>query len=227
MELLACPMCDFTVHPSDDYVLQLHFEQAHTTDSPFVTYDDAEPQLPPLPPPGPPSSKRRHASETPSSDEEESTVVCPEPECGEAVLLSDFNDHLDYHAAESLSFDETTGKYHSHHSSATMQTLTTVQHSDASRTKHAFSQHDPNISSSEARRKGEGHGRKVKKHTRRERSDTNSSEKSTISRSIASFNPFAKLDKTVKPPSKNARLGVGLPLFEHGLQLLISARNLN
>jgi hypothetical protein len=108
MELLECPMCDFTIHPKDhgDYVLQLHFEQVHTTDSPFVIEDDPEPL--PHSIPLSPSSKRKHAVDTPSddSDEEESTVVCPKPNCGEVVSLSDFNDHLDYHTAETLSFDE-------------------------------------------------------------------------------------------------------------------------
>ena len=108
MELLECPMCDFTIPRKDhgDYVLQLHFEQVHTTDSPFVIEDD----LGPLPPSVPlsPSSKRKHAVDTPSddSDEDEGTVVCSEPDCGEVVSLSDFNDHLDYHTAETLSFDE-------------------------------------------------------------------------------------------------------------------------
>jgi hypothetical protein len=116
--LLECPMCDFTVLPTDDYVLQLHFEQNHTTDSPFKIEDDADP---PLPAP----SERKHVQKTPSdnSEEEEDTVTCPQPDCGEVVLLSDFNDHLDFHTAESLSFDETTKKYHSHHSSATMHNL--------------------------------------------------------------------------------------------------------
>jgi hypothetical protein len=109
MELLECPMCDFTISSKDhgDYILQLHFEQVHTTDSPFMIEDDPEP-LPPSTPLSP-SSRRRHAVDAPSSDdsdEEESTVVCPEPKCGEVVSLSDFNDHLDYHTAETLSFDE-------------------------------------------------------------------------------------------------------------------------
>ena len=47
MELLDCPLCDFAVLPADDYALQLHFEQEHTEDSPFVVKDDPEP-LPPL-----------------------------------------------------------------------------------------------------------------------------------------------------------------------------------
>ena len=102
-------MCDFTISRKGhgDYMLQLHFEQVHTMDSPFMIEDDPEP-LPPSMPLSP-SSKRRHAVDAPSSDdseEEESTVLCPEPKCGEVVSLSDFNDHLDYHTAETLSFDE-------------------------------------------------------------------------------------------------------------------------
>jgi hypothetical protein len=108
MELLECPMCDFTIPPKDhgDYVLLLHFEQVHTTDSPFVVEDDPEPLPPSIP--LSPSSKRKHAVDTPSDDseEDEGTVVCHEPDCGEVVSLPDFNDHLDYHTAETLSFDE-------------------------------------------------------------------------------------------------------------------------
>lgn len=196
--LLECPMCDFTVLPSDDYMLQLHFEQAHTTDSPFVVKDDPEPQLPAfsLSP-----SMRKHVANTPSSDEAESTVACPEPECGEAVPLSDFNDHLGYHNAESLSFDETTGKYHSHHSSATMHNLA------ASHRPRPGPSGSSGVDAVQNSQKSSGHGRKSKRHTHRERSNTNSSEKSTISRSILTFNPFTTLDKTVKPPNKSARLG--------------------
>jgi hypothetical protein len=209
MDLLECPMCDFTVLPSDDYVLQLHFEQVHTTDSPFVIEDDPEPL--PLSIPLSPSSKRKHVVDTPSSDdsdEEESTVVCPESDCGEVVLLSDFNDHLDYHTAESLSFDETTGKYHSHHPSATMQSPTAPRRLHASPAKDTSLEHNFSSDLPDALKKTEGHGRKTKRHTRRDRRDTNDSEKSTIGRSILSFNPFAKLDKAIKPPLKSARLGV-------------------
>ncbi|KAL6708231.1 hypothetical protein ACN47E_003415 [Coniothyrium glycines] len=205
MALLECPMCDFTAHPSDDYILQLHFEQIHTEDSPFVVHDDTESGLPALPPR--PSSKRRHGSETPTADEEESTVVCPKPDCGEAILLSDYNDHLDFHTAESLSFDETTGEYHSHHSSATMHSSAVAPPPLPGRSKHTNSECASSIVSSASRKSGEGHGRKVKKHRPRERRGTNSSEKSIISRSIASFSPFTRSDKNVQPPNKNARLG--------------------
>lgn len=193
--LLACPMCDFAVLSTDDYILQLHFEQMHTTDSPFKIEDDQEPPLPA-------TAKRKHVTDTPSSDDEEGTVTCPEPDCGELVLLTDFNDHLDFHAAESLSFDETTGKYHSQHPSATMHDL--ARHPQSAFSGHTFADCDQKTST---RHDDHGHRHKHKKHGHRPRSNTNSSEKSTLSRSILSFNPFAKPDKAVRPPNKSARLG--------------------
>jgi hypothetical protein len=202
--LLECPMCDFTVLPTDDYILQLHFEQVHTTDSPFKVEDDVEPPLPTAPSQS--HTKRKHKGSTPdttSSDDEEDTVTCPEPDCGEAVLLADFNEHLNFHDAETLSFDETTGKYRSHHSSATMQALAY----DAF-TKDAYLDYSFATDLPDALKRHDGHGHKLKKHGHRKRSNTNSSEKSTLSRSILTFNPFSKLDKSVKPPNKSARLGV-------------------
>jgi hypothetical protein len=200
--LLECPMCDFTVLPSDDYILQLHFEQMHTTDSPFLIQDDST-QLLSLPPR--PSSASR---DIPSSDEEEEeTVACPEPDCGEVVLLIDFNEHLDYHSAESLSFDD-TGNY-TQHSSATMQSSSTANSSSHTRhPKDAFSESNFNTNLVEASRHGGSH--KLKKHGNRVR---RGSEKSTLSRSINAFNPFAKFDKEVKPPVKSARLGVSVCFF--------------
>ena len=213
MELLECPMCNFTVLPKDDYILQLHFEQVHTEDSPFVIQDDPEPLPPSLP--LRPSSTHHDTADTPSSDDsddseaEESTALCPDPNCGELVPLSDFNDHLDYHKAETLSFDETTGKYHSHHSSATMQPSTSSRRSHASQAKSTTSERSFSTDPSDARKRTEAHGRKSKKHSHRHRRDADDCEKSTIGRSILSFNPFAKPDKTVKPSIKSARLGVG------------------
>lgn len=200
MDFLQCPMCDFAVHPIDEYTLQLHFEQVHTTDSPFIIEDDPEPLPPALPPR--PSSKRKQVGDTPSSDEGDNSVVCPEPHCGEIILLSDFNDHLDFHTAETLSFDETTGKYHSHHSSATMHKLATSYHDTAA------SECDSSVATSVTSKHHGSHRRRLKKHSQRQRSNTSSSEKSVISRSISTFNPFANSEKTVKPPNKSARLGV-------------------
>lgn len=200
-ELLECPMCDFTVLPTHDYILQLHFEQVHITDSPFKIDDDVEPPLPTAP-------KRKHAHDTPdttsSDDDEGDMVTCPEPECGEVVPLADFNDHLDFHAAESLSYDESTGKYRPHYSSATMQSLAAPQ-SHEPFTKNTFSDYHFTTDLPDALKKADVHG---KKHGHRKRSNTSSSEKSTLSRSISTFNPFTKADKSIKPPNKSARLGV-------------------
>jgi hypothetical protein len=204
-ELLECPMCAFTVLPTDDYILQLHFEQVHTTDSPFKIDGDVEPPLPTAP-------KRKHAhADTPdttsSDDDEGDMVTCPEPECGEVVSLADFNDHLDFHAAESLSYDETTGKYHPHYSSATMQSLAAHQPHEPF-TKNTFSEYHFTTDLPDALKKADGHG---KKHGHRKRSNTSSSGKSTLSRSILTFNPFTKAEKSIKPPNKSARLGVSYP----------------
>lgn len=64
----------------------------------------------------------------------------------------------------------------------------------------------------EALRRVEDAGRKGKKKLQRGRSDTTSSEKSTLSRSINSFNPFSRSSKEVKPPPSSCRLGVSLLL---------------
>lgn len=225
--LLECPVCNFTTHPSDEYVLQLHFEQVHTTDSPFRIENDPEPLPPSLPPR--PSSKRpkyNAGPNTPSPDEEEGdSVLCPEPECGESVLLTDFNDHLDYHGAETLSFDETTGQYHS-------KKLANMHAASASSRPHgslkpSFVEQNFNTDLPDAlRRKGDVDHRKPKK--KRGRSDTVSSEKSTLSRSILSFNPFARPDRKVKLPLGNCRLGVSL-LYLHSpyLHSLITPSALN
>ncbi|KAF2128607.1 DUF1671-domain-containing protein [Dothidotthia symphoricarpi CBS 119687] len=201
MDLLECPMCDFAVFPTDDYILQLHFEQAHTPDSPFKIENDPEPLPSSLS--ARPFSKRKHtARETPASNEEGSSVMCPEPDCGELVLRTDFDDHLDYHTAETLSFDESTGKYRS--SSSTMASVATQYPSTRSSKNHR--EHSRRTDLSDALRKSDHHERSTKK-THRNRSNTSSSEKSTISRSIVGFNPFTKEDKAVKPPVKSARLG--------------------
>lgn len=222
-------MCDFTVHPKNNYALQLHFEQVHTTDSPFVIKDDPEPLPPSLPPR--PASSHTDAEDTSSSDstddsddsddseQEERTVKCPEPGCGELVPLSDYNDHIDYHNAETLSFDENTPKYRSHHSSATMQSSSTSHRSHRRRAKSTSVEHHMSTDGSDALKKTEGRSRKPKKHGHRHRRDSNDSQKSTIGRSILGFNPFAKPDKAVKPPIKSARLGVSTPFFMAAIQL--------
>lgn len=207
-ELLECPLCSFSVFPDDDYVLHLHFEQVHTTDSPFRIDDDPEPLPPPLPPrPQSALSTSEASSFTPSSDDDGDNMLveCPEPNCGESVLLTDFNQHLDYHTAETLSFDDKTGEYH-HHSHNRVNMHGERVHCNRHAARPSF--HDQHLSPQAADAQEHGHRRKSKKKTQRGRSDTSCSEKSTLSRSIQTFNPFARTDKRVKPPSSNCRLGV-------------------
>lgn len=210
MALLECPLCSFSVLPSDDYVLQLHFEQTHTDDSPFRIEDDPEPLPPPLPP-RPSSQRSTHDDdEATPSYLDETSVLCPEPDCAEAVLLSDFNDHLDLHSAATLSFDETTGKYHSQRpydinpnmraSNSTTNNMNTGPLKEPSLLEQDFD------AAPGARRFGD-EARKLKKKAARGRGNSTGSEKSTLSRSIAAFNPFFR-SKPVKAPNSTARLGV-------------------
>lgn len=208
-ELLECPLCDFAVLPTDDYIIQLHFEQVHTTDSPFKIEDDPEPLPPPLPKRPRSALSTTDTQVTPSSDDEENMVECPEPECGETVLLNDFNDHLDYHAAETLSFDEKTGEYRSRHRTK-MHGSKSRHHRHASSSSPSFLDNNFDTDSPDAVRHHDGSGRRSKKKVQRGRSDTTSSEKSTLSRSIQTFNPFARPDRKIKPPSSSCRLGVSI-----------------
>lgn len=219
MELLGCPLCSFSVRPDDNYVLQLHFEQVHTEDSPFRIENDPEPLPPPLPPrPSSMTNQQQQApteEDTPSDSEDENSVLCPEPDCGELILLCDFNDHLDLHAAATLSFDEATGKYHSRKPSAAanMRVLASASsYSKGASKEPSFLEQNFDTNLPEALRNGDN-GHKLKKKVHRSRGDSGGSEKSTLSRNILSFNPFARLGKQVKPPQGTARLGVSCRLI--------------
>ena len=206
-KLLDCPMCDFAVLPTDDYILQLHFEQIHTTDSPFrIEEEPRPPSLPERPHSALSTSEQQLVA---SSSENETTFECPE--CTEFISLPELNEHFDYHLAETLSFDETTGKYHSQ-SRADM-------HNPKSYTRHAgqpsFHERDHSPESPGAPSRHGHHGRRTTKKVQRGRSDTTGSEKSTLSRSIETFNPFAKADKRVRPPPGSCRLGVSTSCALH------------
>lgn len=135
MKRLECPLCDFTILSKDGYFLQLHFEQAHTTDSPFIIQDDPEPLRSSLPPT--PASTGNNDEQTPSSsgscesdsdsdldsddsDQEERAIKSSASNSYELVSPSEHDGHIDYCRIETLSFDETTPKCHSKRSSATM-----------------------------------------------------------------------------------------------------------
>lgn len=198
-ELLECPLCEYKVLPTDDYVLQLHFEQVHTDDSPFIIEDDPEPLPPPLPPRPSPRGPKREEDEDEDEDVPAGYVLCPQEECGEVVLLIDFNDHLDLHASETLSFDESTGQYHSK-----QQTDMGYPNEPSFSERQNFNTALPDV----LRQHDDGKHHKLKKKTHhRSRNDSSGSEKSTLSRSIMSFNPFSKFSKPIKPPQSPTRLG--------------------
>lgn len=219
MKRLECPLCDFTILERDHYFLQLHFEQAHTTDSPFVIQDDPEPLPPSLPHRPAPT---RSNEDSPSSDDdydsedsqEEGTVSSSSPDSDELVSSSDCDDHTEPHDTETVSFDKSTGKYHSQSSSTAMNTSSPT---------HRLQKHHARSMSAEPNSKSDAFAAALEKadtprhkprHRRhRRRRNTNDSETTTISRSIVSFNPFAKQGRKAKPPTKSARLGVSLMLF--------------
>ncbi|KAF2750451.1 DUF1671-domain-containing protein [Sporormia fimetaria CBS 119925] len=205
MALLECPLCGFSVRQSEEYFLQLHFEQEHTEDSPFRIEDDPEPLPVPLATQQPSQLPGHVDTATPSASEEECNVFCPEPDCGELVLLTDFNDHLDLHAASTLSFDETTGKYHSQQPINMQRSYHQASNSKGTSKAPSFLEPDPHASSSSGGpRRPEDDSRKLKKRVGR--GNSTGSEKSTLSRSIAAFNPFSR-HKAVKAPQNTARLG--------------------
>lgn len=98
---LACPFCPF--EDADEYFLRLHIEELHTDNSPFAikhqepdTSDDL--QLP--------RACIALDNDHGGDDQIERYVECPEDECGESILLSDLNEHLDFHLAEQVGLDE-------------------------------------------------------------------------------------------------------------------------
>ncbi|KAH7553148.1 hypothetical protein BM1_08121 [Bipolaris maydis] len=232
MKHLECPLCDFTILSKDGYFLQLHFEQAHTTDSPFIIQDDPEPLRPSLPPT--PVSTGSNDEQTPSSsdscdsdsdsdsdsddsDREERAIKSPTSDSYQLVSHSDHDDHIDYRRIETLSFDETIPKYHSKRSSATMHSSSSTHRSHRRRATSTSVEHKAKTGTRAASKRTDGHSRRSTKHGPRRRRNTNDSDKTTISRSILGFSPFAKAHKSAKPPSKNARLDES-DLGEHAFE---------
>ncbi|KAF2272286.1 DUF1671-domain-containing protein [Westerdykella ornata] len=210
MDLLECPLCPFSVLKKDNYVLQLHFEQIHTEDSPFRIENDPEP-LPPAVVPEKPSPTSSNDGDTPSDLEDENSVLCPEPDCREVILLSDFNTHLDLHAAATLSFDETTGKYHSQPPASSSMQSSSNKHinitlKSGTKAPSFLTRNLGNATPSSPSRRADEDARKLKKKSPKSRGNSTGSEKSTLSRSIAAFNPFTKAH-SVRASQNTARLG--------------------
>ena len=94
---IGCPFeCGFS--HDDEYVLQLHIEETHTDDSPFVVRESS--------PLAAPSTENNETAAATTERQQDEFVLCPNEECGEVVLLFDLQEHLDLHAAEFLSYDD-------------------------------------------------------------------------------------------------------------------------
>lgn len=98
LSTLECPLCPFNVTAEDSYWLQLHFEQEHTPGSGFKITDESASRQTVA---GDFCSNEDEPYESPR-DEDEEYILCPEKDCGETLLLSDINDHLDLHNLERL-----------------------------------------------------------------------------------------------------------------------------
>ncbi|TKA64086.1 hypothetical protein B0A49_10140 [Cryomyces minteri] len=94
-EDLHCPFCPFS--DPDSYFLALHVEEVHTEDSPFAVRDSP--------------SAASAPSAAPSQDGGDVYVECPEEECGEQVLITDLNEHLDLHLASQVTIEEPQHSY--------------------------------------------------------------------------------------------------------------------
>lgn len=108
--IATCPFCEFT--DSDTYVLMLHVETLHSEgESPFRVREDELSSTLDI------TGDMNHFSsphgilEPDRNDggEDENYVICPEEFCGEAVLLTELDPHIDMHVAEKATVDELPG----------------------------------------------------------------------------------------------------------------------
>ncbi|SMR59724.1 unnamed protein product [Zymoseptoria tritici ST99CH_3D1] len=89
--MAECPFCGFY---SNEYAVQLHIEQQHTEDSPFVSQTQ-EPVAPAAP-----------VSEHNASRTSAEWTRCTREGCGELIPLAGIDEHLDLHMALDLSQEE-------------------------------------------------------------------------------------------------------------------------
>ncbi|KAK5166339.1 uncharacterized protein LTR77_008600 [Saxophila tyrrhenica] len=89
----TCPFCQY--RGDDTYAIQLHIEERHTEDSPWVVKDDTIP---------PPKAPLRQAvpSGSSSDSEENPWIKCTRPQCNEYILVADLDDHYEMHQAVDL-----------------------------------------------------------------------------------------------------------------------------
>jgi zinc finger-containing ubiquitin peptidase 1 len=104
-EVISCPFCGFK--GEEEYLIQLHIEEHHTEDSPFVVNETpykTEIRTPALPPR--PGSGLHSAASSRQPSDDNPWVKCTRPACGEYVHISDIQEHLEFHEAAAVSDDD-------------------------------------------------------------------------------------------------------------------------
>ncbi|PIA92091.1 hypothetical protein CB0940_09781 [Cercospora beticola] len=91
MAKIRCPFCNSI--DGDEYFIQLHIEEYHTEDSPFAVQDGGQHSS---------ANTARDSGSMPG----DTWTKCTRRGCGEYVLLSAIDEHLDFHAAAELSDKE-------------------------------------------------------------------------------------------------------------------------
>ncbi|CAK3834972.1 Zinc finger with UFM1-specific peptidase domain [Lecanosticta acicola] len=101
VERVTCPFgCGYRC--DNEYSAQLHIEEHHTENSPFIARGNYGPATNSG---GDGPSKARSAASQESMPDD-SWTRCTRPGCGEHVLLSEIDEHLDLHTAAALSEQE-------------------------------------------------------------------------------------------------------------------------
>jgi len=176
------------------YAVMLHFEEAHTEDSPFVTANSEAAAVTPEKEP----TKTTMATATVLNEEDE-WVQCPEEDCGEMLSLVEFNDHLDLHASEKLSFDDTALRVIDEYSVGRSSSM------GRHHTSHNNNNND------------DGFSMDISPALRRNHGDLPLSAKSVLSRSVLDgFGDWIKAPFAPRQPKQHAyRLGVSATRIEH------------
>ncbi|KAK1822865.1 hypothetical protein LTR12_002790 [Friedmanniomyces endolithicus] len=94
MAEIQCPFCD--ICSTEPFVIQAHIEEDHAESPTTSNVDAAQAKhLSQLTPP----QRAAH----PAAEDEEQWTKCTRPRCGENVLLSDIDEHLEMHASLDIS----------------------------------------------------------------------------------------------------------------------------
>ncbi|KAF2756199.1 DUF1671-domain-containing protein [Pseudovirgaria hyperparasitica] len=176
--LVECPFCSAAFSQDDVYWLQLHIEESHTPDSAFriAPEDDADSASA--------STTFQVSGALADCDDDDHTFVdCPE--CGEYVLLDDYNDHLDLHDVE---------KHNTYLPSSSSTSSTT-------RSKHHDMRSNPSLLNENISMNISGQLPSQK------RRHSSSGSRSSLSRSVLTCTPSTTSKARISKRIKSARLG--------------------